>query len=82
MLVVRIEIWPHGDQSRRKTLATGKIANTGTGTLTRGNYRVTLLDAAGRPWRAGSVENFPRKRLLAWDLLYRALKNLVSDRNL
>lgn len=81
MLVVRIELWPHGDMARRKTLATGFIANTGTGTPARGNYRVVLKDALGRPWRHGTVEGFPRKRLLAWDLLFRALRNLVGDRN-
>ena len=81
MLVVRIELWPHGDMTRRKTLATGFIANTGTGTPTRGNYRVELKDALGRPWRRGTVEGFPRKRLLAWDLLFRALSNLIGDRN-
>ena len=40
MLVVRIELWPYGDPSRRKTLATGTIVNDGTGTTTEGNYRV------------------------------------------
>jgi hypothetical protein len=81
MLVIRIELWPHGDMNRRKTLATGTIANTGTGTPTRGNYRVQLNDALGRPWKSGTVEDFPRKRLLSWDLLLRALRNLISDRN-
>jgi hypothetical protein len=81
MLVIRIELWPYGDMTRRKTLATGTIANTGTGTPTQGNYRVQLNDAAGRPWKSGTIEGFPRKRLLSWDLLFRALRNLISDRN-
>ena len=71
MLVVRIELWPHGDVTRCKTLAAGTIVNDGTGTATRGNYRVQLKDALGRPWKSGTVTNFPRKRLLAWDLLAR-----------
>jgi len=81
MLVVKIELWPFGNPARAKTLATGMIANAGTGTLARGNYRVLLRDAAGRPWKNGTVEGFPRKRLLAWDLLFRALRNLISERN-
>jgi hypothetical protein len=81
MLVVKIELWPFGDPTRAKTLATGMIANTGAGTPTRGDYRVLLRDAAGRPWKSGTVESFPRKRLLAWDLLFRALRNLIADRN-
>jgi len=36
MLVVKIELWPFGDPTRAKTLATGTIANTGAGTVTRG----------------------------------------------
>jgi hypothetical protein len=80
MLVVKIELHS-AITGKVTTLATGKIVNTGAGTPTRGNYRVELRDAAGRPWKSGTVEDFPRKRLLAWDLLFRALRNVVSDRN-
>jgi len=77
MLIVRIEL--HSAVTGEiKTLATGKIVNTGAGTPTRGHYRVELRDAAGRLWKSGTVENFPRKRLLAWDLLYRALENSLG----
>jgi hypothetical protein len=80
MLIIRIEL--HSAVTGKvTTVATGKIVNTGTGTPTRGNYRIDLRDAAGRPWRAGTLEGFPRKRLLAWDLLYRALEKLVGSRN-
>ncbi len=80
MLVVKIEL--HSAVTGKVTiLATGKIVNTGTGTPTRGNYSVLLRDAAGRQWKRGAVEDFPRKRLLAWDLLYRALEKLVGPRN-
>ena len=79
MLMVKIEL--HSALTGEiKTLATGKIVNTGAGTPTRGCYRVELRDAAGRVWKTGSVENFPRKRLLAWDLLHAALKNLLGCR--
>ena len=81
MLVIRIELWPGGCEARKRTLATGTITNLGTGSQTRGNYFADLRDAAGRPWRHGPVTDFPRKRLLAWDLLYRTLKNLVGDRD-
>lgn len=80
MLIVKIEL--HSAVTGEvTTVASGKIVNTGTGTPTRGNYRVELLDAAGRPWKSGTVEDFPRKRLLAWDLLYRALGKCVGSRN-
>lgn len=80
MLVIKIELHS-AITGEVTTLATGKIVNTGAGTPTQGNYRVELRDANGRPWKSGTVEGFPRKRLLAWDLLYRALHNLISDRN-
>jgi hypothetical protein len=81
MLRVTIELVPWGVESRAKVIATGIIANTATGTPTSGDYRIELRDAAGRKWRSGHIEGFPRKRLLAWDLLYRALKKLVGNRN-
>jgi hypothetical protein len=81
MLVVRIELWPGGCEARKRTLATGTITNLGTGSNTCGNYFADLRDAAGRSWRHGTVTDFPRNRLLAWDLLFRVLKNLVSNRN-
>ncbi|MEN6367624.1 MAG: hypothetical protein ABFC88_12490 [Thermoguttaceae bacterium] len=63
------------------TLASGKIVNTGTGSPTQGNYIAVLRDASGREWRRVELTRFPRKRLLAWDLLYRALQKAVGDRN-
>lgn len=60
-----------------------KIANDGTGGLTSGNY-VVQLNTAGRKsrkWKTGKVKQFPRKKLLAWDLVYRALHATISDRN-
>jgi len=81
MLRVTIEVVHHGDESHSETIATGKIVNDGTGTLNKGNYRVELYDRAGRLWRFGEVRDFPRRRLLAWDLLHRALTKLVTNRN-
>ncbi len=82
MLRITVELLPFGNEARKRTLATGTITNLGTGSKTQGNYFADFRDAAGRPWRHCTVTGFPRKRLLAWDLLYRVLKNLVSDRNL
>lgn len=80
MLVVRIGL--HSAVTGQiTTIATGEIINAGTGNPTQGNYRIELRDAAGRRWKNGHIEGFPRKRLLAWDLLYRALENLVGNRN-
>ena len=80
MLVVKIEL--HSAVTGKiTTLATGKIVNTGRGTPTRGDYVAVFRDANGRQWKTSTVEDFPRKRLLAWDLLYRALAKVVGARN-
>jgi hypothetical protein len=79
MLIVKIEL--HSAVTGQvTTIATGKIINTGSGSPTQGNYRVELQDAAGRKWKSGHIEGFPRKRLIAWDLLYRCLEKLVGKR--
>ena len=80
ILIVKIEL--HSAVTGEvTTIATGKIVNTGTGSPSQGNYRIELRDAAGRMWKTGHIEGFPRKRLLAWDLLCRALEKLVGSRN-
>ena len=80
MLVIKIEL--HSAVTGEiSTIATGKIINTGAGTATQGSYRVDLRDARGRSWKAGTVTGFPRKRLLAWDLLARALYSVLGNRN-
>lgn len=68
-------------------LGTAIITNDGTRSVeskgTRGDYLVTLSQR-GRPetlWRKGWVRDFPRQRLGAFDLLYRALRATVGDRN-
>ena len=81
MLRITIELLPGGCEARKRTLATGTIANVGTGSRSQGNYFADFLDAAGHPWKHCTVSGFPRKRLLAWDLLFRVLKTLVSQRN-
>lgn len=81
MLRITIELVPWGIESRAMIIATGTIVNTGSGTPNSGDYHIELRDAAGRKWKTGHIEGFPRKRLLAWDLLYRALTKLVGNRN-
>src|SRR3990167_933756 len=72
---------PRNPRAARPRHRPGTICNTGTGSPTQGNYRVELRDAAGRTWKSGHIEEFPRKRLFAWDLFYRALEKLVGARN-
>lgn len=89
MIVIRMEMWPGGSPERKYLLGSAIIANDGTGTQTVGHYRVrigrrgvdTPLKPFTKPWKTGVVTNFPRMRLGAWDLLYRALKEILGARN-
>lgn len=84
MILVTVELIS-ARTGKRSTLGTAKICNDvrrtiqTTGVL--GDYTCEFRDKAGRPWRQARVEKFPRKRLLAWDLLYRALAAVVGSRN-
>lgn len=80
VIVVYLEIWPGGDKSKAQRIGTGIIGLV-SGTQARGNYATYFSTRDGkREWKRGEVYDFPRKRLLAWDLVYRALHNLLQDR--
>jgi hypothetical protein len=80
MLKITIEIIPFGFLKPR-TLAVGTITNEGNGTITKGDYKVVLYDEAGKKWKECEIKNFPRTKLLAWDLLYRGLHKVLRERN-
>lgn len=83
MIVVTVEMWQHGDPTKRRHLGTAKIANDLSGDEEIGNYRVTL-SKWGRPnqvWKTGRIERFPRRALGPWDLLFLALRATVGGRN-
>lgn len=81
MIYIRIELWPFGDESKKRLLGEAVIANDATGNASRGNYKAILRNSTKRVFRKGTVEDFPRKRLNVYDLLYRVLKNTVGERN-
>ena len=86
MLVVRIELWPHGDRQRSKTLAVMTISNDGTGTTDFGNYLVALGHVTDTPehlrrggcYKVGKVIGFMRS-LSPYHLVLRALKSTLKD---
>lgn len=82
MVVIRAELWKGGDPNNKVHLGTAYITNKG-GSETVANYEVKLTKRNSETliWKQGTVGGFPRKRLGVWDLLYRALKHIVGDRN-
>lgn len=74
MIVVRFELWPGGDEGRKRSLGTAILVNDGTGTATHGNYKVMLgkMRDGTQPWRIGRVFRWWRKGS-PWDLLVKAI---------
>lgn len=87
MIVIKIEMWPQGDEKRRWLMGVIAIVNVG-GTKTSGRYEAQLTTLALRPdtkprpgWKSARVGDFPRRRLGLYDLLYRVLDVVVGARN-
>lgn len=79
MIRVTAELLPKGDESAAKSLGSVEIANVG-GTKASGDYAVRILKAGNRKalWKLGQVRGFPRLRLGVWDLLLRALADILN----
>lgn len=60
MIKVTVELWPHGDELTKRTIATADIINDGTGTNTVGNYRYRLRGKNGRQLKEGELKGFKR----------------------
>ena len=80
MIKVTVELISAID-GHTEILGSAIIANDGRGTHTRGNYNAVFSSKRKPTWRRASVDDFPRQRLNAWDLLYRCLCDAVGDRN-
>lgn len=77
-VVIKIELWPHGDQAQARPLGGLIIDNDGTGDAVFSNYNVTAMHAGmyfgkrKEPFKTGKVLNF-RRSLSPYRLLCRAL---------
>ncbi|MGH7178848.1 MAG: hypothetical protein ACREJC_15835 [Tepidisphaeraceae bacterium] len=72
-----MDLIPYG-VGKPVSLGTLRIANTGTGTATRGNYRYTLRGKRNRLIANGTLDGFPRKRQIAWELVRRVLDDWTT----
>lgn len=78
MIVVKIELWPHGDQSQAKQIGWVDIANDGTGDVVESSYKVSVRHGGkyfGKAgfYRIGKVNAFKRE-LSPYHLVSRALQ--------
>lgn len=79
MLRVKIELVPHGDETRARTLHVMEIAaDRGTKTTsTHAGYNARLYAKGSRVvTKTGRVGQFPRLSKNAWHLLARMLRNM------
>jgi hypothetical protein len=81
VLVLKLELWPKGDQTRAREIGRTYICNEG-GSLTRGDYGVHVcrrgkLDVVPRDnskgGRQATVKGYPRLRFNVWRLVLRSL---------
>ena len=71
MIVIKVELWPFGDESKARQIALGKISNDGTGDQMLGNYDAEFICNLGI--KTSQVTNHNRG-LSAWKLISKALK--------
>jgi len=82
MIRITIELLPGGSEARKKTIASGIIANTtGAGAKKRADYLYQFAGKTGRIQYAGGLENFPRKSYGVWKLLYRCLNEIFKSKS-
>jgi hypothetical protein len=78
MIMVRIEVWPYGDEEHAEPLGKLYIANTGAGTLAVADYDLLLDEGSGRK-RVAVVRGYERER--GWlPLLREALAALEATK--
>lgn len=81
MIVVKVELWPKGDESRKEEIGRMTISNDVTTTLRspdRGSYNVKLMrrGTADKVQKTTRVEDYPRRSYPVWVLIKRALDSL------
>jgi hypothetical protein len=79
VLVVKLEVWKHGNPSDVEQIGDVRIINEGTGTPERGNYRFEVKYSGaywGKPgsWKAGRVAGYDRKGVSPYHLVLAVLE--------
>ena len=86
MLMIRVELWPHGSEANKKEISRMRIYNDGHGTIDRGDYIGETFvgkteQALEASYKAKEVSKknvvyaWPRK-LHVWNLVSQMLDNM------
>jgi hypothetical protein len=83
MLVIKIELWPHGDETKKELIGYASLVNDGTGTNQTGNYDFTIFKNKGKNkvTTKSRVTAFRRLWYGPWKLLYLSLQDVFEDKN-
>lgn len=78
MIDIKINIIPFGQTELTRLVGAVHIANDGTGTRTKGNYRYKIVHK-GRVYREGTIKGFPRKQKNSVWLLKMVLEDALNE---
>lgn len=81
MIVIKVELWPWGFESRKRELGRMHITNDGSGTAKRGDYKVAVMrkGTTNKVQREGEVKDYPRQSYTVWRLVQRALRSAFPE---
>lgn len=69
MIIIKVELWPHGDEERKEEIASAKLWNDGSGDNEIGNYEYTLYGKKKTEIQGGFLKGFKRLDGHVWDLI-------------
>jgi hypothetical protein len=79
MLKIKIELWPFGDETRKREIASMDLWNDGTGNVYNGNYEgkasVPASIYSEKQEAHGIVSKYDRQQNV-WNLVARMLKSM------
>jgi hypothetical protein len=80
MIVVKIELWPYGNEAKKTEIGKMSIINDGTGSKSLGNYDVKVFKETNlnKIWRQIKLLNFPRKQFGIWELIELSLHEILN----
>jgi len=75
MIVITVDLWPNGDESKKSQLGLATITNDGTGTDTSRNYYTKVYGRGRNPrlMLTGRVEGHNPKPISAWRTVMKCL---------
>lgn len=81
MIRVTVELWPWGDESKKRLLATADVFNNKRGDTHTGYYGFRIRNAGGRMMREGTMINGYKRRYTVWWLLANILHAAFPDKD-